>query len=95
MMQECWCKVITNSILLCLEFNDYEIFILTHQLYNGFIFTVLRTEALGSSMLVHWLSIPKILGSNLGILGRKEEILGSVFILKRAHRAETEFTNKE
>ena len=61
----------------------------------GWIFILIRSEELSSSLLVRWLSIPKILGSNPGISGRKEEILGSVFILKRAHRAETDFTNIE
>ena len=63
--------------------------------YPGWIFILIRSEELRSSLLVRWLSIPKILGSNPGISGRKEEILGSVFILKRAHRAETDFTNIE
>ena len=49
----------------------------------------------GTSLLVHLLSFPKNLGLNPGISGRKEEILGYVFILKRAHRAETDFTNIE
>ena len=35
---------------------------------------------------------PEIPRVNPRISGRKEKILGSVFILKRAHRAETEFT---
>ena len=94
---------LTNSILLCsetitqepIEFTDYKIFTLTHSFNSGCILTVLRTEALGTLLLTRWLSIPKILGLNPGISGRKEEILGSVFILKRAHRVETEFTNIE
>ena len=63
--------------------------------YSGWIFILLRPEELSSSLLARLLSTPKILGSNPGISGQKEEILGSVFILKRAHRAETDFTNIE
>ena len=77
------------------EFIDYKILTLTHLFYSGCIFTVLRAEALGSSLLARLLSVPKVLGSNPGISGRKEEILGYVFVLKRAHRAETDFTNIE
>ena len=76
------------------EFNDYKIFTLTHSFYSGFIFTVLKTEALGTSLLAHLLLVPKILGSNPRILGQKEEI-GYVFKLKRAHWAETDTTNIE
>ena len=57
--------------------------------------SVLIAEALGSSLLAYWLSIPKIIESNPGFSGRKEEIFGNVFILKRAHQAETDFTNIE
>ena len=63
--------------------------------YSGCIFTVLRAEALGSSLLARLLSVLKVLGSNLGISGWNKEILGYVFILKRAHQAETDFTNIE
>ena len=77
------------------EFIDYKILTLTHLFYSGCIFTVLRAEALGSSLLARLLSVPKVLGSNPGISGWKEEILGYVFVLKRAHRAETDFTNIE
>ena len=70
-------------------------FTLTHLFYFGFVFTILRTEALGSSLLARFLSVPKILGLNPGILGWKEEILVYVFVLKRAHQAETDFTNIE
>ena len=79
--------------LRILEFNNYKILTLTHLFYSGCIFTVFRTEALGSSLLVCLLPALKILGSNYGILGLNEEILGHVFELKRA--AETEYTNIE
>ena len=55
------------------------------------IFTVLRTEVLGSTLAFN----QKILGSNPGISGWKEEILGNVFILRRTHRADTDFPNIE
>ena len=42
---------------------------LTHSFYCGCIFTALRTEALCSSLLACFLSFPKILRSNPGILG--------------------------
>ena len=45
--------------------------------------------------LARLLPTPKVPGSKLGILGWKEEILQSAFTLKRAHRAETGFTNIE
>ena len=73
----------------------YKIFTFVQLFYSGCIFTVLRPEVLGSSSLVRSLSVPKILGSNPGSSGWKEEILGYVFGLKRAHRAETDFTNIE
>ena len=63
--------------------------------YSGCVFIVTRTEVLGSSLLVRLLSTPKVPGSNPGISGWKEEILQSVFKLKRAHRAETGITNNE
>ena len=73
----------------------YKIFTVVQSFCSGCIFTLLRPEALRSSLLARSLSVPKILGSNPGISGWKEEILGYVFILKRAHRAETDFTNIE
>ena len=73
----------------------YKIFTSVLSFYSGCIFTVLRPEALGSSLLARSLSVPKILGSNPGSSGWEEEILGYVFGLKRAHRAETDFTNIE
>ena len=63
--------------------------------YSGYIFTLLRAGALGSVLLARLLSLPKVLGSNLGISDRKEEILGYIFILKRAHGVETDFTKIE
>ena len=63
--------------------------------YSGCVFIVTWTESLCSSLLVRLLSIPKVPGSNPGISSWKEEILQSVFKLKRAHRAETGFTNIE
>ena len=63
--------------------------------YSVWFFIVLKPQKLSSSLLVRRLSILKILGSNPGISGWKEEILGHVFTLKRAHRAETDFTNIE
>ena len=63
--------------------------------YFVWFFIVLKPEELSSSLLACLLSVPKVLGSNPGISGRKEEILGYVFVLKRAHRAETDFTNIE
>ena len=77
------------------EYIFYKIFTLAHFSYSGCIFWVLRTEELGSSLLARLLSNPKIPGSNPGISGWKEEILGFVFRLKRAHRAKTGFTNNE
>ena len=76
-------------------FNDYKIFTLTDSFYFGCIFTALIAEALSSSLLACWLSIPKILGSNPGFSGLKEEILVNISVLKRAHRAVTDFTNIE
>ena len=69
--------------------------LLSQLFYSGFIFTVLRAEGLSSSLLARLLSVLKVLGLNPRISGRKEEILGYVFVLKRAHRAETDFTNIE
>ena len=46
-------------------------------------------------MLACWLSIPKIVGSNHGISGWKEEMLGNVVVLKRTHQVETDFTDIE
>ena len=63
--------------------------------YSGCVSTVIRTESLGSSLLVRLRSTPKVPGSNPGISGWKEEILQSAFRLKRAHRAETGITNNE
>ena len=58
-------------------------------LYSGCVFIVSETESLGSSLLGRLLSTLKVPGSNPGVEGRN---LKSVFILKRAHRAETGLT---
>ena len=63
------CAIITDARMLPEGIGLYKIFTLTHQFYSGCFFT-----AIGSSLLARWLSIPKILGSNPGILGRKEDI---------------------
>ena len=70
-------------------------FILTHLFYYGCILTVLLAKSLSSSLLVRWLSIPQITGSNPEFSGQKEKILGNVFVLKRAHWAETDFPKIE
>ena len=100
-------KTVTNSILFVLREETITQESITQSLttikyllwpwmfYSGWIFILLRPEELSSSLLARRLSILKILGSNPGISGRKEEILGHVFTLKRAHRAETDFTNIE